>query len=112
MVSSGVPADGLGTKPIPMSAYEKIFLGWSDYTLLGYKQSASVKLGPSNYTTKQAQKLVLLLPDKQVQFTVGEPFAGSYFYYSGAGNDLDNNMTRSITLPGAGPITLSMQARY
>jgi immune inhibitor A len=110
--NTGIPAEGIGSKPISMSAYEKIFLGWSDYTLLNYGQQASVKLGPSNYTTKQAQQLVVLLPDKQVSFTVGNPFAGSYFYYSGSGNDLDNNMTRSITLPGAGPITLSMQARY
>lgn len=109
--SSGIPADGLGSKPVPMSAYEKIFLGWSDYTLIGYGQKASVKLGPSNYTTKQAQQLVLLLPDKQVSFTIGSPFAGSYFYHSGAGNNLDNSMTRSITLP-SGTVTLSMQARY
>ena len=29
--STGKPADGIGSKPIPMSAYEKIFLGWSNY---------------------------------------------------------------------------------
>jgi immune inhibitor A len=109
--NSGIPADALGTKPVPMSAYEKIFLGWSDYTLVGYGQKASVKLGPSNYTTKPAQQLVVLLPDKQVSFTIGSPYAGSNFYHSGAGNNLDNEMTRSITLP-SGAVTLSMQARY
>jgi immune inhibitor A len=110
--NSGIPADGIGSKPIPMSAYEKIFLGWSDYTIIGYGQKASVKLGPSNYTTKQAQQLVLLLPDKEVTSFIGDPYAGSYFYHSGSGNNLDNSMTRSVTLPAAGPITLSMQARY
>ena len=34
-----VPADGIGSKPIPMSAYEKIFLDWSNYQVVGYKQS-------------------------------------------------------------------------
>ena len=29
--STGEPADGIGSKPIPMSSYEKIFLGWSNY---------------------------------------------------------------------------------
>ncbi len=51
------------------------------------------------------------MPDKQKTTTIGTPFAGSYFYHSGAGNDLDNNMTRPITL-GAGPISLSFQGRW
>ncbi len=101
--STGNAADGIGSKPIPMSAYEKIFLGWSDYTTLGYGDQASVKLGPSNYTTKQAQQLILLLPDKQVDFPVGDPFSGDFFYFSGSGNDLDNSMSRSVTLPAGAP---------
>ena len=60
--STGIPAEGIGSKPIPMSAYEKIYLGWSDYTVVGYGQKASVKLGPATATTKQAQQLVVLLP--------------------------------------------------
>jgi immune inhibitor A len=109
--STGIPADGIGSKPIPMSAYEKIFLGWSNYALYFAGQKVSVKLGPANANTKQAQQLVVILPDKSVDFSIGGPYAGSYFYHSGAGNDLDNNMTRPVTL-GAGPITLSFQARY
>lgn len=109
--STGLPADGIGSKPIPMSAYEKIFLGWSNYEVVGYGHEASVKLGPANYNTKQAQQLVVLLPDKKVDFFIGDPFGGSYFYHSGSGNDLDNSMTRSVTLP-AGTVTLSAKVRY
>ncbi len=110
--SSGIPADGIGTKPVHMSAYEKILLGWSNYQLVGYGQTRSLKLGPAETNTKQAQQLVVLLPDKPVSFNLGTPYSGSYFYHSGAGNNLDNNMTRPITLPASGPITLSMQAKY
>ena len=109
--STGIPADGIGSKPIPMSAYEKIFLGWSDYTVVGYGQKASVKLGPASATTKQAQQLVVLLPDKEVSSFIGDPFAGSNFYHSGSGNDLDNSMTRSVTLP-AGAVAFSAKVRY
>ncbi len=109
--NTGIASEGLGSKPIPMSAYEKIFLGWSDYTAIGYGQKASVKLGPSNYTTKQAQQLVVLLPDKEVDFPVGDPYSGDYFYFSGSGNDLDNSMTRSVTLP-AGAVSLSAKVKY
>jgi immune inhibitor A len=109
--NSGVPADGIGSKPIPMSAYEKIFLGWSNYEVYNYDQKASTKLGPSNFNTKQAQQLVVLLPDKYVDFPVGNPYAGTYQYWSNAGNLLDNSMTRSFTLP-AGAVSLSAQVKY
>ena len=109
--SSGLPADGIGSKPIPMSAYEKIFLGWSNYQVVNYGQSASVKLGPASANTKQAQQLVVLLPDKKVATPVGDPFAGAMQYYSGAGDNLDNSMTRQVTLP-AGAVTLSAMVKY
>ena len=109
--STGNAADGIGSKPIPMSAYEKIFLGWSNYSVVGYGQKASLKLGPANANTKQAQQLVVLLPDKQVDFPVGDPYAGSFFYFSGSGNNLDNSMTRSVALPAGAP-SLSAKVKY
>jgi immune inhibitor A len=109
--SSGKAADGIGSKPIHMSAYEKLFLGWSNYKVVDHTQKAAVKMGPAEYNTKWSQQLVVLLPDKKVSSTIGAPFGGSYFYHSGAGNDLDNTMTRSVTLP-AGAVTLSAKARY
>lgn len=102
--NSGIAEEGIGSKPIPMSAYEKIFLGWSNVEVVGPGQTASTKLGPSNYNTKQAQALVVLLPDKQVDFEVGDPYSGDYFYFSGAGNNLDNSMTRDFALPAGSPM--------
>ena len=94
-----------------MSAYEKIFLGWSNYQVVGAGQKASVKIGPSTTNTKQAQQLVVLLPDKAVSTFLGDPFAGSYFYHSGSGNDLNNNMTRLVSLP-AGAVSLAARVRF
>ena len=73
MAASGKPADGIGTKPIHMSAYEKIYLGWSNYQVVNSGQKANVKLGPAEYNTKEAQQLVVLLPDKAVTSTIGAP---------------------------------------
>jgi immune inhibitor A len=109
--SSGRPEDGIGTKPIHMSAYEKVFLGWSNYVVVPYGANAGVKLGPAETTTRQAQTLVALLPDKAVTTHIGDPYAGSYFYHSGSGNELDNSMTRSVTLPG-GSVGLTAKVRY
>ena len=109
--STGKPEDGIGNKPVHMSVYEKILLGWSNYALVAAGQTSTVKLGPAETTTKQAQHLVVLLPDKAVTTNVGAPYAGSYFYFSGSGNNLDNRMTRSVTLPG-GAVSLSAKVRY
>ena len=64
--SSGVPADGLGSKPIPMSALREDLPRLVE--LSGGRRPlslASPKLGPANANTKQAQQLIVLLPDKQ-----------------------------------------------
>ena len=105
------PADGIGSKPIDMSALEKIQLGWSNYALVDYRQKASIKLGPAEANTKQAQQLVVLLPDKNVDFNVGSPQAGTYFWHSGSGNNLDSSMTRSFALP-AGSTAFSASVNY
>ena len=109
--SSGVPAEGIGQRPTHMSALEKIMLGWSNYEVAGGDVQTAVRLGPAETNTKQAQQLVVLLPDKAVDFNVGTPFAGAFFYHSGAGNNLDHSMTRSVTLP-AGAVSLTAKVRY
>ena len=110
--NSGIAEDGIGSKPIPMSAYEKIFLGWSNYEVVNPGQSASLKLGPSNYITKQAQALVVLLPDKLVETPLPvDPYSGDNFYFSGSGNNLDNAMTREFTLP-AGAVELTAKVNF
>jgi immune inhibitor A len=108
--SSGKPEDGIGTKPVHMSALEKIYLGWSNYQVVGYGQFSTVRLGPAETYTKQAQQLVALLPDKPVTTQVGPAYSGTHFYHSGTGNNLDNSMARSVSLPAGA--TLSAKVRY
>lgn len=109
--SSGKPQDGIGTKPTHMSAYEKIYMGWSNLKVVNYDETKKVKLGPAEYNTNAFQHLMVLLPDKQVDFSIGDPYDGSYFYHSGSGNDLDNSMSRDVTLP-AGTVSLTAKVRY
>jgi immune inhibitor A len=109
--SSGKPKDGIGTKPVQFSAYEKIFLGWSKTKFMEFGDDGLVKLGPAEFNTVDAQHLMITLPDKSVDFVIGEAYEGDYFYYSGQGNDLDNSMTRSVTLP-TGTVTLTAKVNY
>jgi immune inhibitor A len=94
-----------------MSAYEKIFLGWSNTHFVNFGDNEIVKLGPAEFNTVDAQQLMVTLPDKSVDFVIGEAYEGDFFYYSGSGNDLDNSMTRSVTLPAA-PVSLTAQVNY
>ena len=51
------------------------------------------------------------LPPKEVTTDIGAPHSGTHQYYSGSGNDLDNSMTRSVTLP-TGTVTLNAFLNY
>ena len=54
--------------------------------------------------------MIVVLPEKPVDFDFGAPAAGSKFYYSGSADDLDTTMTQSVTLP-AGTASLNAQIR-
>jgi immune inhibitor A len=109
--NNGKTDEGIGDRPFHMNAWDKWALGWLNYDAVFPGQATkSVKLGPAETTTKQAQAMIVVLPDKEVTKNVGSPFDGSSFYYSGAANDLDTTMTKSFDLPAAA--SLSAKVRY
>jgi immune inhibitor A len=63
------------------------------------------------FNTKEAQGLVVKLPQKEVIKDIGDPYAGNMFYYSGMGNGLDNTMVKSFTVPADGCI-LTAKVNY
>jgi immune inhibitor A len=108
-IGDGSP-DGIGDAPTDMGAWEKFQLGWLNYEVAFAGAKSEHKLGPASANTKQAQGLFVVLPDKEVVAEIATPYSGSHFYYSGAGNDLDNSMTRSVTLPAGA--SLSAKVNY
>jgi immune inhibitor A len=101
----------IGSKSSHMGAWEKFQLGWLNYEVARAGQKSEHKLGPMEFNTKQAQAVIVILPKKSVTTVIGTPYEGTNFYYSGAGDDLDNNMTKSIALP-AGTVSLTAKVRY
>jgi immune inhibitor A len=102
---------GIGDRPMPMGAWDKFQLGWLDYDVARAGRSSTHRLRPAQLVTRKGQNgLVVLLPDKQVQETLGAPCdeCGESFYYSEAGNDLDNRLATEVA--GGGPLTA--QVRY
>jgi immune inhibitor A len=110
--STGKAEDGIGDQPFHMNAWDKWYLGWLNYAaVFPGDTKTSVRLGPAETNTKQTQGAIVVLPNKHVTRNVGAPFAGSKFYYSGAANDLDTTMTRTVTLP-AGAASLTAKVLY
>ena len=93
--------DDIGSIPGHMGAWEKFQLGWLNYDVAFAGSRSSHKLGPAMTNTKQAQTLFVVLPDKAVETEIAAPYSGEYFYYSGADDNLDNMMSKAVTL-GAG----------
>jgi immune inhibitor A len=105
------PGEALGTRPGDLGAWDKLQLGWLDYEIVPAGTERTLKLGPHEYNTKQAQAVVVPLPAKKVTTELGAPASGATQWYSDQGDDISNTLTRSVTL-GAGASTLSMQARW
>ncbi len=108
--NSGIPADGLGAKPISMSVYEKIFLGWSYYVVVPYGKHASVKLSGATSSTKKIRRSSPCCLTSPSRRSSGRPTRAASML-GGSGDDLDETMTRSVTLP-AGTVDLSAKVRY
>ena len=109
--SYGTVNDSLGMNPVSMTAWEKYFLGWLDYDTVHPGDRGNHQLAPIEASTKKTQALVVDLPDVTTSTDVGTPFEGGWFYNSRAGNDLDNTMTRQVTLP-AGEVTASFKGKW
>jgi immune inhibitor A len=94
--------EDIGSEPNHLGVWEKFQLGWLNYEVAYAGSKSEHKLGPAETNTKQAQGLFVVLPDKEVITPMFDPYAGSYSYYSGSGNNLDNWMYKAFNLaPGS-----------
>lgn len=106
----GEGKDDIGSKPSHMGAWEKFQLGWLNYEVARAGVKSVHRLGPMEFNTKQAQGLFVILPQKPVTSHIADPFAGSYFYFSGSANNLNNRMVKEFTLPAGA--TLNAKVNY
>lgn len=88
----------IGSKPSHMGVWEKFQLGWLNYEVAFAGEKSVHRLGPAEFNTKQAQGVFVVLPPKEVTEAITDPYSGDYFYYSGAGNNLDNLMYKDFNL--------------
>lgn len=114
MSSGSYLGDGtvdIGSTPNDFNAWEKFQLGWLTYDVAQAGKSSSHRLGPAEATTKAAQALFVVLPDRERVLELAAPYAGSYAWWSGMGANLDHSMTRTVDVPAVAPV-LSMRLNY
>ncbi len=99
----------IGTRPGDLGAWQKLQLQWLDYQVVPKGNSTVVDLGPEEYNSAKAQAVVVPLPKKKIETKNPTPVEGSKTWYSGAGNDLKNTMTRTVSVPN-GTTILNFQA--
>jgi immune inhibitor A len=101
--------ENIGSQPNHMGAWEKFQLGWLNYEVAFAGAKSEHKLGPAETNTKQAQGLFVVLPPKEVVSDIGDPYEGDFYYYSGAGDDLDNFMYKPISLDAGSTLTAKVK---
>ena len=98
--------DGIGDAPTNMGALEKLQLGWLNYELASAGKTSEHKLGPAGSNTKQAQAVIVQLPDRPRNVPIYDPLPGSTFaQWSTSGNDLDTRLTKAFALAAGGTVT-------
>jgi immune inhibitor A len=109
--------NGIGNRPVDFDGYDKLLLGYLNYQVVdpfadgAKKKGTEVKLGPSEYNTKDTQGVIVKLPQKAVTSPVPAPTEGQHAAYSGAGDNWDATATHSLAVPATGG-TLSFDAFY
>jgi immune inhibitor A len=106
------PGEILGSRVNDMDPWSKLQLGWLDYEVVVAGQTKTLNLGPHEYNSSKPQGVVVVLPDKQVEFQHGTPAAGTSQWWSTKGDDLDTTMTRTVNLTGKSTAALDAQARF
>ncbi|MEQ1785943.1 MAG: immune inhibitor A domain-containing protein [Acidimicrobiales bacterium] len=104
--------EAIGTRAGDLSAWDKLQLGWLDYEVVVAGQSRTLDLGPHEYNSAKPQAAIVVLPEKTVTFTYGDPFAGERMWWSGKGDDLVNSMSRDVDLSTATAAAIDLKARF
>ncbi|MFF8955777.1 immune inhibitor A domain-containing protein [Streptomyces sp. NPDC014894] len=100
--------DAIGDLPGDMTSWDKLQLGWLNYTKARAGTESTHTLGVSAYNTKRPQALVVELPKKPGTTPVVKPAEGARQWWSDMGDDLRNTLTRTVDLTGRTTASLEL----
>lgn len=106
-------AQDIGSSPIYMGPWEKLFLGWLDYAVVNDGQSKAVALGAAGDGTGVLKEAVIVnLPSQNRTTVYNTPFSGSYEWWGGSADNLGTKLTRDLDLTGATSASITAKGWY
>jgi immune inhibitor A len=118
-IGDGGP-NGIGDAPVDMGAWEKFQLGWlgcetcaggRQYDVVNAGGKGTFQLSPAGNGIapkgNESKALFVMTPEVQVEHPVGPPAAngGQWYYWSQQGNDLETQMTRTVSTASSTALT-------
>jgi immune inhibitor A len=105
--------EDIGTTPDHYGPWEKLQLGWLDYSVVSEGQGGSFTLSPAAVQVEgQDQALVIDVPDQPAETTYTTPASGTSAWWTSSADDLNTTLTRSLDLTGISKATVTAKAWY
>jgi immune inhibitor A len=98
----------IGDLPGDMTSWDKLQLGWLNYTKAKAATRSTHTLGVAAYNTARPQAVIVELPRKPVTTAVVKPAEGSGQWWSGMGDNLKNTLSRPVDLTGKSAASLEL----
>lgn len=104
--------EDIGTTPNFMGPWEKLQLGWLDYSIVNPGENGEFTLSPAALQTDgQEQALVVDVPDDERTSTVVD-LAGGHAWWTSSADDLNVSLTRTLDLSAVKSATVTASAWY
>ncbi|GAA2897437.1 immune inhibitor A domain-containing protein [Microbacterium esteraromaticum] len=104
--------EDIGTTPNFMGPWEKLQLGWLDYSIVNPGENGEFTLSPAALQTDgQEQALVVDIPDDERTSTVVD-LAGGHAWWTSSADDLNVSLTRTLDLSAVKSATVTASAWY
>ncbi|MBM2614211.1 immune inhibitor A [Actinoplanes sp. LDG1-06] len=102
----------VGNEPGPLSAWDKLQLGWLDYDVSYFGEDGEFRLRPAAGSGTGAQALAVVLPEKRVVYQLGVPPEGTKAWWGGRGDGLHTSLIRFLTLPAGAAARMTAKVWY
>ncbi|MEV7633044.1 immune inhibitor A domain-containing protein [Microbacterium sp. NPDC089318] len=103
----GDGTEDIGTKPDFMGPWEKLQLGWLDYSVVSPGENGEFTLSPAAVQTDgQEQALVVDVPDEAITTTLAEP-AGGHAWWTSTADSLNATLARTLDLSAVRSATVT-----
>jgi immune inhibitor A len=101
----GDGTEDIGTKPDYYGPWEKLQLGWLDYSVVSEGQSGEFTLDPS-------EAVIVDVPDVAIETTYTSPYSGTKMWWTTSADDLNTTLSHPFDLTGYRSATLTAKAWY